>query len=57
MKGAFRFGMAKNYRTVSYTDALAKYGTDAAVQAAAGRTNTFFNLYGAGILTGGALGD
>lgn len=38
----------------TYVELLEKYGTDAAVKAAAGRTDRGFNLVGAGV-AGGAL--
>lgn len=56
-KVAFRFGLFRNWRSLSYSEALRKYGTDAAVKAAAGRTNTNFNTYGAGVGISGAFGS
>ncbi|WKD51025.1 hypothetical protein [Microbulbifer spongiae] len=57
MKGRFRLGTFRSYRSLSYSQALSRYGSDAAVQAAAGRTNIYFNIYGAGILAGGVFGN
>jgi RHS repeat-associated protein len=52
LKGAFRFGAAKNWRPPD----LSKYPTDAALRAAAGRTNPGMNAYGAGVAAAGAAG-
>jgi len=54
LKAVARGGVASNYRAVSYARALERYGSDAAVQAAAGRTNPFFNAYGALVGAAGA---
>jgi len=45
-----RLGLARSWRLPN----LAKYATDEALRAAAGRTNLFVNLYGAGISVSGA---
>jgi RHS repeat-associated protein len=52
MKALFRFGAAKNWRPPDLT----KYPTDAALRAAAGRTNLGINGYGAGVAGAGAAG-
>lgn len=52
LRNAFRLGMAQGYREPN----LAKYGTDAALRAAAGRTNLPLNLYGLGVAGMGAAG-
>jgi hypothetical protein len=54
LKAVARGGVAPNYRAVSYAQALAAKGSDAAVQAAAGTTNSFFNAYGALVGAAGA---
>jgi RHS repeat-associated protein len=56
LKGAARLGAAKGYRAVSYGRALEKYGSDAAVRAAAGRTDPFFNALGAGVAAAAGVG-
>lgn len=62
---AFRNGLKRvmrgplagsNYRIKSYDDLLAKYGSDEAIQAAAGRTNSTVNAVGADLSIGGAVG-
>jgi RHS repeat-associated protein len=62
---AFRNGLKRvmrgplagsNYRIKSYEDLLAKYGSDEAVQSAAGRTNPAVNAVGADLSIGGAVG-
>jgi len=55
LKLIFRGGSFPNYRTYTYGQLLEKYGTDAAVKAAAGRTNQGLNVAGAGIAAGAAL--
>jgi RHS repeat-associated protein len=50
MKGAFRFGMAKNWRPPN----LAKYTTDAELRYAAGKTNAGVNTYALGVAVTGA---
>ena len=52
LKNYFRLGRAKNWRKPD----LSKYGTDAELRAAAGRTNTGMNAYGAGVAAAGAAG-
>ena len=52
LKGAFRLGGAKNWRSPD----LSKYPSDAALRAAAGRTNAGMNAYGAGVGAAGAAG-
>lgn len=47
---------ASNYRIKTYEGLIAKYGSDEAVQAAAGRTNPGFNALGAEMAAGGAVG-
>lgn len=44
-KGWFRFGIGRKWRPPS----LSKYSSDAALRAAAGRTNPYVNAYGAGV--------
>jgi len=56
LKTALRGGAARGYRSTSYSQALQRYGSDAAVKAAAGRTNTGINAYGAGVAGAAALG-
>ena len=47
MKGAFRLTFSKaTYRIYPYEMLLKKYGTDAAVKAASGRTNLGYNAWG-----------
>ena len=62
---AFRNGLKRvmrgplagsNYRIKSYEDLLAKYGSDEAIQAAAGRTNSTVNAVGADLSIGGTVG-
>ncbi len=62
---AFRNGLKRvmrgplagsNFRIKNYEDLLAKYGSDEAIQAAAGRTNSAVNAVGADLATGGAVG-
>lgn len=45
-----------NYRIKNYADLMDKYGSDAAIQAAAGRTNKTINAIGADLSIGGAAG-
>ncbi len=52
LKNMFRFGAGKNWRKPDLT----KYPTDAALRAAAGRTNLEMNLYGASVAGSGAYG-
>ncbi len=52
LRNAFRLGMASNWRNPN----LAKYTTDAALRAAAGRTNPYMNAYAAGVSAAGASG-
>jgi RHS repeat-associated protein len=52
LKNAFRLGGGKGWRRPN----LSKYPTDDALRAAAGRTNTPINAYGAGVTTAGAYG-
>jgi len=52
LKSAFRLGMAESWRAPN----LAKYPTDAALRAAAGRTNAAVNAYGAGVAAAGTAG-
>jgi RHS repeat-associated protein len=53
LRNAFRLGIGTNWRTPN----LAKYATDDALRAAAGRTNPYINAYGAGVAAaGGAEG-
>ncbi len=56
LKVGFRLGIAKGYRSFPYSKALQKYGSPAAVKAAAGRTNPGINAYGAGVAAAGAAG-
>lgn len=53
IKQAFRGGLFPNNRMYTYEQMFAKYGNDAAVKAAAGRTNQRFNQAGA-VAAGGA---
>jgi RHS repeat-associated protein len=50
LRNIFRFGLGKAWRQPD----LSKYGTDAALRAAAGRTNPYVNAYGAGVAIAGA---
>ena len=52
LKNVFRGGAGKNWRPPD----LSKYGSDAALRAAAGRTNVGVNAYGAGVTAAGAVG-
>jgi RHS repeat-associated protein len=54
LKRIFRGGTFPNTRMPTYAELLEQKGTDAAVKAAAGRTDRGFNLVGAGV-AGGAL--
>ncbi|GAA0302495.1 hypothetical protein GCM10009087_10330 [Sphingomonas oligophenolica] len=47
---------ASNYRIKNYEDMLAKYGSDRAIQAAAGRTNRGVNTVGGTMAAGGGVG-
>jgi len=47
---------ASNYRIKTYEELMAKYGSDVAIKAAAGRTNPGLNVLGAGMAVGGAAG-
>ncbi len=62
---AFRNGLKRvmrgplagsNYRIKSYEDLLSRYGSDEAIQAAAGRTNPVVNAAGADMAIGGTAG-
>ncbi len=62
---AFRNGLKRvmrgplagsNYRIKSYEELLVKYGSDEAIQAAAGRTNSAVNAVGADLSIGGSVG-
>lgn len=57
LKHFFRLGFFSEYRMYSYETLLAKYGSDAAVKAAAGRTNSVLNAAGAVNVSGGAVND
>ncbi|SAK39693.1 RHS repeat-associated core domain-containing protein [Caballeronia ptereochthonis] len=52
LKAVFRGGIATSYRAYTYEQMLGKYGTDEAVQAAAGRTSTLFNAPAADAVAG-----
>lgn len=52
LRNVFRLGMAQPWREPN----LAKYATDDALRAAAGRTNLPLNLYGLGVAGAGAAG-
>lgn len=52
LRSAAKFGMAKSWRAPN----LAKYGTDAELRAAAGRTNPYVNAAAAGVTAAGAYG-
>jgi RHS repeat-associated protein len=52
LKRIFRLGLGRGWRAPN----LARYTSDAALRAAAGRTNPFLNLYGAGVAAAGAHG-
>lgn len=52
LKSCMRGGMGKDFRKPD----LSKYGSDAALREAAGRTNTGVNAYGAGVAGGAAVG-
>lgn len=54
LKWIFRGGAFPNYRNYSYANRLAKYGSDAAVRDAAGRTNAWWNAAGANAALGSA---
>lgn len=63
---AFRNGLKRvmrgplagsGFRIKSYADLLAKYGSDEAIQAAAGRTNDLINAIGADLAVGGLVGE
>ncbi len=54
LKLAARGGLFPNYRMYTYEQSLAKYGSDAGVKAAAGRTNKAFNAAGAQAAGGAA---
>ena len=47
LKAIFRGGFFSSYRAYSYEELLAKYGSDAAIKAASGRTSSLFNSIGA----------
>jgi RHS repeat-associated protein len=49
LKRVFRGSLARSYRSLSYSRALERYGSDAAVRAAAGRTNLPINAYATGV--------
>jgi hypothetical protein len=52
LRNVFRLGIGTSWRQPN----LAKYGTDEALRAAAGRTNPVINAYGAGVAAAGAAG-
>lgn len=52
LKTIFRLGLGGSWRN----PAVGRYATDAALRAAAGRTNIWMNLYGAGMAVTGATG-
>ena len=52
LKSCMRGGAAEDWRKPD----LSKYGPDDALRAAAGRTNTGVNAYGAGVAGAGAIG-
>jgi RHS repeat-associated protein len=52
LRNRFSLGLSRNWRQPN----LAKYTTDDALRAAAGRTNPIANAYGAGIAAAGAAG-
>lgn len=57
LKRVMRGPLARaNFPTKSYEDFLAKYGSDEANQAAAGRTNSTVNAVGADLSIGGGVG-
>ena len=51
LKGWFRLGMGEDWRLPDLT----KYETDEALREAAGTTNGWLNLYGAGVAAAGAV--
>ena len=55
LKVTFRAGAFPNYRWYPYAQALAEKGSDAAVKAAAGRTDNTLNELGAVLAGGGAV--
>jgi RHS repeat-associated protein len=57
LKRAFRLNLFRSYRAYSYEQLMSKYGTDAAVKAAAGRTNMSLNIVGAWGLAGAFIND
>jgi RHS repeat-associated protein len=59
LKWVFRGGLFRNFRRYPYQRSLDKYGSDAAVKAAAGRTNGPLNAVGGVSFAGGgvAIGD
>jgi hypothetical protein len=52
LRNVARLGIGTSWRQPN----LAKYGTDEALRAAAGRTNPVINAYGAGVAAAGAAG-
>jgi len=52
LRNVFRLGIGTSWRQPN----LARYGTDQALRAAAGRTNPFINVYAAGVAAAGAAG-
>jgi RHS repeat-associated protein len=54
LKTIFRGGLFPNYRQYTYEELFAKYGSDAAVKAAAGRTSSPLNWLGAYIAASSA---
>ena len=52
LRNRFRLGFGKGWRPPD----LARYPTDDALRAAAGRTNPWLNAYGAGVAVSGAVG-
>ena len=53
MRGPFA---GSDFRIKNYADLMDKYGSDAAIQAAAGRTNAAVNAVGADLAIGGSVG-
>ena len=54
LKRIFRGGLFPNYRAYSPSSLLGTYGSDAALRAAAGRTDSFWNAVGANLALGSA---
>jgi len=55
LKAFFRGYMFSDYRAYSYEDLVDKYGTDAGVKAAAGRTDSSLNALGAAGVAGSGV--